>query len=97
MAARAELWGVQDDEDVVAVGAHLGDGVALDAVADGQGVEAEYLRQDPRSLLVADGDVDPDQPIVAGEQPLQLPDRMLLDAFIGHEANVHPGRHLLEQ
>jgi hypothetical protein len=28
--------------------------------------------------------------VVASEQPLQLPYRMLLDAVIGHKANVHP-------
>src|SRR5829696_8480566 len=37
VAARAELGGVQDDEDVVAVGPDLGHGVALDAGADGEG------------------------------------------------------------
>jgi hypothetical protein len=96
VAARAQLGGVQDDEDVVAVGPHLGHGVALDTGLDRQGVEAEHLPQHLGGLLVADGDVDPDQPIVAGEQLLQLPHRMLLDSFIGHKANVHPAGHLLE-
>jgi hypothetical protein len=90
VAARAQLGGVQDDEDVVAVGADLGHGIALDAGPDGEGMELEDLRQHPDGLLVADGDVDPDQPVIASEQPLQLPDRMLLDAVIGYEANVHP-------
>jgi hypothetical protein len=95
VAARAELGGVEDDEDVVSVGPDLGHGVALDTRLDRQGVEAEHLPQHPGGLLVADGDVDPDQPVVPGQQLLQLFDRMLLDAGIGHEANVHPARHLL--
>jgi hypothetical protein len=53
-------------------------------------MEAEHLPQQLGGLLVADGDVDPDQPVVAGEQLLQLPDRMLLDAFIGHERTSIP-------
>ena len=65
-------------------------GVRGGAGLDGQGVEAEHLRQHPGGLLVADGDIDPDESVVAGEQPLQLPDRMLLDAVIGHKANLHP-------
>ena len=81
---------------MVRVGADLGHGVALDTRLDRERVEAEGLRQHPGGLLVADGDVDPDQPVVAGEQLLQLPERMLLDAFIGHKANVHPAGHLLE-
>jgi hypothetical protein len=55
VTALAELGGVQDDEDVVAVGADLGHGVALDAGPDREGVEAEHVRQDPGGLLVADG------------------------------------------
>ena len=90
MAARAQLGGVQDDEDVVAVGPDLRHGVPLDAGPDRQRVEAEHLPQHLGGLLVADGDVDPDQPIVADQQLLQLPDRMLLGAFIGHEMKVHP-------
>jgi len=92
VAARAQLGGMEDDEDVVAVGPNLGHGVALDTRLDGQGMEPEGLGQQPGGRLVADGDVDPDQPVVAGQQPLQLPDRMLLDAVIGHKANVHPAR-----
>jgi hypothetical protein len=88
---------VQDDEDVVAVGADLGDGVALDAGTDGQGVELEYLRQHLGGFLVADGDVHPDQPVVPGEQLLQLSDRVLLDAVIGYEVHVHPARTSWEQ
>jgi hypothetical protein len=90
MATRAELRSVLDDEDVVRVGADLGHGIALDAGLDGQGVEGEHLRQHPSGLLVTDGDIDPDESVVASEQPLQLPHRMLLDAVIGHKANVHP-------
>jgi hypothetical protein len=90
MATRAELRSVQHDENVVPVGAHLGHSVALHAGTDGQGVEAEHLRQHPGGLLVTDGDIDPYESVVAVEQLLQLPDRMLLDAFIGHEANVRP-------
>jgi hypothetical protein len=86
---------VLDDEDVVRVGADLGHGVALDAGPDVQAVEAEHLRQHPSGLLVTDGDIDPDESVVATEQGRQLLDRMLLDAFIGHKANVHPARHLL--
>jgi hypothetical protein len=96
VAARAQFGGVQDDEGVVAVGPDLGHGVALDAGSDGEGVEAEDLPQHLGGLLVADWDVDPDQPVVPGEQLLQLPHRMLLDAVIGHEVNVHPAGHLLE-
>ena len=96
VAALAEFGGVQDDEDVVAVGPDLGHGVPLDAGPDGEGMEAEDLRQHPGGHLVADRDVHPDQPIVAGQQPLQLLDRMLLDTFIGHETNVHSAGHLLE-
>jgi hypothetical protein len=59
-------------------------------------VEAEHLRQDPGGRLVAVGDVHPDQPVVAGQQCRQVLDRILLDAVIGHEANVHPAGHLLE-
>jgi hypothetical protein len=95
VAARAKLGGVQDDEDVVTVGPDLGHGVTLDAGTDRQGVEAEHLRQYLGGLLVALGDVDPDQPVVAGQELLQLPHRVLLDAFIGHEANVHRAGHLL--
>jgi hypothetical protein len=97
VAARAQLGGMQDDEDVVAVGPDLGHGVALDAGTDRQGVEPEHLGQHLGGLLIADRDVDPDQPIVAGQQLLQLPYPMLLDAFIGHEANVHPARTSWEQ
>ena len=43
VAAGAELGGVQDDEDVVAVGADLGHGVALDTGLDREGVEPEGL------------------------------------------------------
>ena len=90
MATRAQLRSVLDDEDVVRVGADLGHGIALDAGPDVPGVEAEHLRQHPSGLLVADGDIDPDESVVESEQPLQLPDRMLLDAVIGHKTNVHP-------
>jgi hypothetical protein len=90
MATLAELRSVLDDEDVVMVGADLGHGIALDAGLDGQGVEAEHLRQHSGGLFVTDGDIDPDESVVASEQPLQLPHRMLLDAVIGHKANVHP-------
>ena len=86
---------MQDDEDVVAVGADLGHGVALDTRLDRQGVEAKHLPQHLSGLLVADRDVDPDQPVVAGQQLLQFSHPMLLDAFIGHEMHVHPARHLL--
>src|SRR4029434_5641755 len=95
MATLAELRSVLDDEDVVRVGADLGHGIALDAGPDRQGVEAEHLRQHPSGLLIANGDIDPDESVVTGKQPLQLPDRMLLDAVVGHKANVHPARHLL--
>src|SRR4030095_15158193 len=90
MATRAELGGVLDDEDVVMVGADLGHGIALDAGPDVQGGEAGPLRPQPGALLVTDGDIDPDESVVASEQPLQLPHRMLLDAVIGHKANLHP-------
>jgi hypothetical protein len=104
VAAGAELGGVRDHEDVVAVGPDLGHGVALDTRLDRQGVEAEHLRQHLGGLLVADRDVHPDQPVVAGQQRRQVLNRMLLDAFLGYEANacpgrhtnVHPARHLLE-
>jgi hypothetical protein len=96
VAALAELGCMQDHEQVVLVGAHLGHGVALDAGLDRERVEAEDLPQHLGGLFVADRDVDPDQPVVPGEQLLQLPDRMLLDSFIGHEMNVHPAGHLLE-
>jgi hypothetical protein len=62
VAARAQLGGVQDDEDVVPVGADLGHGVALDAGLDRQGVEANDLPQHRGGLLVADGDVHPTSP-----------------------------------
>jgi hypothetical protein len=91
----AQLRSVLDDEDVVRVGAELGHGIALGAGPDGQGVEAEHLQQHPSGLLIAAGDIDPDESVVTGKQPLQLPDRIRLDAFIGHKANVHPARHLL--
>jgi hypothetical protein len=58
-------------------------------------VEAEHLPQHPGGPLITDGNIDPHESVVASEQPLQLSDRILLDAFIGHEANVHPARHLL--
>jgi hypothetical protein len=90
MATRAQLGGMLDDEDVVPVGADLGHGVALDAGLDRQGVEAKDLPQHLGGLLVAHGDIDPDESVVASEQPLQLPHRMLLDAVIGHKANLHP-------
>jgi hypothetical protein len=96
MATGAQLRSVLDDEDVVRVDAELGHGIALDAGPDGQGVEAEHLRQHPSGLLIPAGDIDPDESVVTGKQPLQLPDRMLLDAVIGHKANVHLARHLLE-
>jgi hypothetical protein len=96
MATGAQLRSVLDDEDVVRVDAELGHGIALDAGPDGQGVEAEGLRQHPSGLLIAAGDIDPGESVVASEQPLQLPHRMLLDAVIGHKANVHLARHLLE-
>ena len=95
VAALAQLGAVQHHEDVVTVGAHLGYGVTLDAGPAGQGVEAEHLRQDPGGRLVTDRDVDPDQPVIAGQQRRQVLDRMLLDAFIGHEVHVHPTCHLL--
>jgi hypothetical protein len=93
VAARAQLGGMEDDEDVVAVGPNLGHGVALDTRLDGQGMEPEGLGQQPGGRLVADGDVDPDQPVVAGQQRPQLLDRMLLDAVIGHKANLDSGCH----
>jgi hypothetical protein len=95
MATRAQLRSVLDDEDVVRVGAELGHGVALDAGLDREGVEAEDLQQHPSGLLIAAGDIDPDESVVTGKQPLQVSDRMLLDAVIGHKANVHPAHHLL--
>jgi len=55
VAARAQLWGMQDHEEVVTVGAHLGYGVALDAGLDGQRVETEDFRQHPGGRLIADG------------------------------------------
>jgi hypothetical protein len=56
-------------------------------------MEAEGLLQQLGGLFVADGDVDPDQPNVAGQQPAKLSDWMLSDALLGDEANVYPGCH----
>ena len=93
VAAAAQLGGVQHDEDVVAVGAHLGHGVALDARPDGEGMEAEGLRQDPGGRFVTDRDIDPDQPVVAVQQGGEVLDRVLVDAFIGYQENVDSGCH----
>ena len=71
-----------------------GDVVALDAVTDGQGVEAEHLRQHAGRLLVAGGDVHPDEPVIATEQGLELFDRALFNARRGHQPNLHSARIL---
>jgi hypothetical protein len=83
---------VQDDEDVVGVGADLGDGVALHARLDRESVEPEGLRQHLGGRLVAVGDVHPDQLVPAGQQP-QLLDRMLWDTFLRYEADAYSDRH----
>jgi hypothetical protein len=79
---------------MVGVGVHLWDVVALHAVTDGQGVEAEYSRQHAGGLLVADGDVHPDESVIATEQGVELFDRALLNARSGHQAKVHSARIL---
>ena len=55
VAALAELGSMEDHEDVVAVGADLGDGVALHAGPDGERMEVEDLGQHPGGRLVAAG------------------------------------------
>jgi hypothetical protein len=46
-------------------------------------MEPEDLCQYPGGLLVAGGDVHPDQPVVALQQGRKLLDRVLFDAVIG--------------
>ncbi len=94
VATLAALGGVEDDEHVVGVGVHLGDVVARDAVPYGERMEAEDPRQHADGLLVAGGDVYPDESILALQQRLELLDGTLLNALIGYQANVHPARHL---
>ena len=79
---------------MVAIGPDLGTALHSTHAWTARRWEAEHLPQDPGGLLVTNGDVHPDQPIVAGQQLLQLSDRMLDDSFIGHEVHVHPTRHL---
>jgi hypothetical protein len=89
-----KLWGVQDHERVVGVHVHLGDVVTVLAVPDGQWVEAEYLGQQLNGLLIAGGDVDPDEPVLAFKQRPELVDGTLLDAGIRDQANIHTARPL---
>ena len=96
VAARAQLGGMQDDEDVVpGRRGTLGTALRSTQAWTARGWKPKDLPQHLGGLLVAHGDVHPDQPVVPGEQLLQLPDRMLLDAVIGYEVNVHGARHLL--
>jgi hypothetical protein len=87
--AAAALGGVQDQEDMVRVGVDLGHLVALDAVAHGQGMEAEHLGEHPDALLVAGRDVDPHEPLPEGDQQLQLLGGPLLDPAVGDQPDLH--------
>jgi hypothetical protein len=88
-SAPAALGGMQDDEDMVRVGVDLGNLVALHAVAHGQRMEAEHLGEHPDALLVAGGDVDPHEPLLQGDEQLELLDGLRLDAAVGDHPDVH--------
>jgi hypothetical protein len=67
------------------------DPVALHAVADGQGVAAEHIRQERDGLVAAFRNVHPDQYIVAFEEGLDLGHRMGLDTVRGEDLDLDPG------
>ena len=90
MAALAALGGVEHDEQVVGIGVDLGHLVALQAVPDGEWMEAEHLRQCLGGLLIAFGDIDPHEPILTLEQHLKLLDGTAFNALVGDQPDVHP-------
>ncbi|GAA3129846.1 hypothetical protein GCM10010485_80260 [Streptosporangium carneum] len=81
---------MQDDEHLVWIGVHFGHTVAYDAVLDRHRMKAEHLRQHTHGLLVAAGDVHPDQAVLTLKQRRQFLDGTLLDPFTGDQTNVHP-------
>jgi hypothetical protein len=52
-------------------------------------MEAEHLGEHPDALLVAGGDVDPHEPLLQGDEQLELLDGLLLDAAVGDHPDVH--------
>ena len=90
VAALAALGGVEHDEQVVGIGVDLGHLVALQAVPDGEWMEAKHLRQRLRGLLIAFGDIDPHEPVLTLEQHLKLLDGTAFNALVGDQPDVHP-------
>src|SRR4030095_2067965 len=52
-------------------------------------MEAEPLGEHPDALLVAGGNVDPHEPLLQGDEQLELLDGLLLDAAVGNHPDVH--------
>jgi hypothetical protein len=46
-------------------------------------MEAEYIRQHPDGLVIAERNVHPDQPVVTVEQGLQVLYRVRFNPFVG--------------
>jgi hypothetical protein len=93
VAALAALRSVQHDQHVVAVAVHLRHAIALHAVPHRQGMKAEHVQERARAAFVATGDVDPDESGVTPEQCGQFVRGPVLDALIGHQANLHLSPH----
>ena len=93
VAALAALRSMQHDQHVVAVAVHLRHAIALDAVPHREGMKAEHVEERARAAFVATGDVDPDESGVTPEQCWQFVRGPVLDALIGHQANLHVSPH----
>ena len=78
LAVPCGLRRVEHDEDVVTVWMELDDLTRLAAFSHGKWVESEDLGQHAHGALVAVGDINSEEPILAGEQGRQRLDRMSL-------------------
>jgi hypothetical protein len=90
MSSIARLWGVDDKKEVVGIGVHLRDAVALQAALDVTMAELKNRRQHANGAIVAHGTVDPNEPIAATYKSREVLLRVVLECpFATNERNAH--------
>ncbi len=82
-----DFGGMQDDEQVVGVGMHLGEMAAVQHILDRQAVEAELLDETASHLLVARWEVDPHESARLVEQTRDLAPGPLFGSIRGDPAH----------
>ena len=85
------LGRVQDHQQVIRVGVQLGSVTAFGAVADRKRVEVERVGEHAPRLVIALGDVDPQESVPAHEQLGDLAGLALLGLAIRDPVDVHGG------